>query len=133
MFYGLKVIQNIYVCILTTYNCNGVECRENAFRNFLSCNNIYCFSCRLAFRCKNELITYAATEKWIYSFQSIAKTCVKYNVPKIIMYVNSLLSALPFFLGLVSFINVLVHLTQGDVPHKQRRITCSDKMTFKHV
>ena len=91
---------------------------------FLSCNNIYCFSCRLAFRCKNELITYAATEKWIYSFQSIAKTCVKYNVPKIIMYVNSLLSALPFFLGLVSFINVLEHLTQADVPHKQRRITC---------
>ena len=46
-----------YIClyILTTYNYNGVECRENAFRNFLSCNNIYCFSCRLAIRCKNGI------------------------------------------------------------------------------
>ena len=125
MLYGLEVIQNIFVYMswqrIIIMVSNVVKM---LFVIFLSCNNIYCFSCRLAFRCKNELITYAATEKWIYSFQSIAKTCVKYNVPKIIMYVNSLLSALPFFLGLVSFINVLEHLTQADVPHKQRRITC---------
>ena len=30
------------------------------------------------------------TEKWIYSFQSIAKTCVKYNMPKIIRINNNI-------------------------------------------
>ena len=44
---------------------------------------------------KLNLTTYATRE--IFTFGCIVKTCIIRNMPKIIMYVNSLLSALAFF------------------------------------